>query len=176
MIGTEMDKKKLVRAAWAVVLVGVGIQLIRPEQTNPPFDPKLSFQAAAKPTTALAALMRRSCMDCHSHETVWPWYSQIAPGSWLITRDVRVGRKKLNLSEWGRLGTDAANHRMGELCDEVEAGKMPPSQYLLLHPSARLTKEEVAAICSFEISEGIAPTTGDGWANPETPPFRKQAP
>lgn len=137
----------------AVAAVFILIQLVPVEQSNRSFDRTKSFEAAEKPTPELEALLRRSCYDCHSDQTAWPWYSRIAPGSWLITKDVRDGRKKLNLSEWGNMETDEAENRMGELCDEVRGGTMPPKAYLLLHPGARLTQKDVSAICTFSPSE-----------------------
>lgn len=83
------------------------------------------------------ALARRACFDCHSNETVWPWYSNIAPISWLVQRDVEEGREKLNFSEWNRRYEEA--DEMGEV---VAEGEMPPPMFLITHPEARLTAEE----------------------------------
>jgi len=84
------------------------------------------------------ALFRRACADCHSNETVWPWYSHIAPVSWLVVHDVEEGREHFNVSAWGAQkkneGDDAA--------EEVEEDEMPPLVYLPTHPEARLTPEE----------------------------------
>lgn len=93
----------------------------------------------------------RACFDCHSNETVWPWYSNIAPMSWLLQRDVNQGRDELNFSEWDREqdGDDAA--------ETVEDGSMPPRRYLLAHPDARLNDAELAALTA-----GFTATFGDG--------------
>ncbi len=83
------------------------------------------------------ALAKRACFDCHSNETVWPWYSYVAPVSWLIYRDVTEGRSRLNFSEWNRpqpAGLEAS--------EQILSGEMPPSFYLPLHPSAQLTEAE----------------------------------
>ena len=79
----------------------------------------------------------RACGDCHSNETKWPWYSNLAPFSWLVQRDVDEGRAKFNISTWGRgenEGEDAA--------ESLQRGSMPPSTYLLTHPAARLSPDE----------------------------------
>lgn len=82
-------------------------------------------------------LAQRACFDCHSDETTWPWYSNIAPISWLVQRDVIDGRRRLNLSEWrGRL------RELGEMSEVVRGGRMPPSYYVLLHPQAKLSSQE----------------------------------
>jgi hypothetical protein len=82
-------------------------------------------------------LFLKTCGDCHSNETVWPWYSNVAPISWLVQRDVNEGRRVFNVSEWGRgenEGDDAA--------ETLQEGSMPPRFYLPLHPSARLSSGE----------------------------------
>ncbi len=83
------------------------------------------------------ALVVRACYDCHSNETVWPWYSNIAPISWLIQRDVEEGRQKLNFSEWNRPQEEA-----DEVIETVREGEMPPRLYTILHPEARLSAAE----------------------------------
>ena len=82
-------------------------------------------------------LAQQSCYDCHSNLTEWHWYSNIAPMSWLIQRDVDEGRGVLNFSEWNRAQPD-----LGELLDQVSGGEMPPTQYTLIHPSAGLSSTE----------------------------------
>jgi hypothetical protein len=82
----------------------------------------------------------RACYDCHSNETVWPWYSNIAPVSWLVQRDVEEGREHLNFSEWGNgRGEGEEGEEMAEVIFE---GEMPPSYYLITHPEARLSDSE----------------------------------
>src|SRR5580765_2224450 len=91
-------------ARWApraltVLLVGfIGIQLVRPDRTNPPVKAADSLQAKAP--AAINALLDRSCRDCHSNETRWPWYTNVAPTSWLVANHVHEGRDHFNYSEW----------------------------------------------------------------------------
>jgi hypothetical protein len=92
----------------------------------------------------------RACFDCHSNETRWPWYSQVAPPSWFVQRDVEVGRRVLDFSEWDRTYEEA-----GESARTVLEGEMPPATYLLLHPSARLSPEEKQSLAN-----GLAATVG----------------
>ena len=82
----------------------------------------------------------RACFDCHSNETTWPWYSNIAPLSWLIQRDVDEGREHLNFSEWNR------RQRSGESAETVREGEMPPPYYTVTHPNARLSDSEMQAL------------------------------
>jgi mono/diheme cytochrome c family protein len=85
-------------------------------------------------------LVQRACFDCHSNETVWPWYSNVAPSSWLVQRDVDVARRILNFSNWSQV------RGIGEISEVVLEGEMPPFQYLILHPEARLTQAERQAL------------------------------
>lgn len=101
-------------------------------------------------------LARRACLDCHSNETVWPWYSGIAPVSWLVQHDVTEGRAELNFSEWDRLQKEAK-----KAAEEVRDGKMPPRAYLLAHPEARLDPTERAALAAgLQATLGQSETTG----------------
>jgi hypothetical protein len=95
-------------------------------------------------------LVRRACFDCHSDETVWPWYSNVAPVSWLNQRDVNEGRSRLNFSEWG-----APQKHAGDVATEVMAGEMPLWFYLPMHPAARLTDAE-----KVELVEGAGKSLG----------------
>jgi len=86
------------------------------------------------------ALVKRACFDCHSHETVRPWYSRIAPMSWLAQYDVDKGRSELNFSDWQNGARQA--ERADKMCSEISEGEMPPLAYRLAHPEARLPDNE----------------------------------
>lgn len=103
--------------------------------TNPPIIGEPPWDSAA--TRALA---KRACFDCHSNETVWPWYSRIAPVSWLVRYDVDEGRSELNFSDWRNGAREG--ERPDKIGREINKGKMPPFQYLPTHPEARLTDAE----------------------------------
>ena len=131
----------------AIVLLGLLIQFIPygHDHSNPPVIHEPDWSS---PQTR--AIAKRACFDCHSNETVWPWYSNIAPVSWLIYRDVSLGREHFNFSEWDVHPSlpqgegEGEEHQHGaEVIEEVlEADTMPPRTYLLLHPEARLSAEE----------------------------------
>lgn len=130
-------------AAWAALagaFVLVAIQLVPygPERTPPPITGEPAWDSPA--TRELAA---RACFDCHSSETRWPWYSHVAPVSWLIRDHVDEGRATLDFSTWDHPGSDP-----DEAADEVREGEMPPSYYVALHPEARLTDAERAALAA----------------------------
>jgi hypothetical protein len=94
-------------------------------------------------------LAQRACFDCHSNETTWPWYSSVAPMSWLVQRDVDEGRQHLNFSDWGRVNS----RRLRELNEVILEGSMPPLQYTILHPNASLSAAE-----KQELSDGLSAT------------------
>jgi Haem-binding domain len=117
------------------------------DHTNPAHKVEPSWD---KPATH--DLAKRACFDCHSNETVWPWYSHVAPVSWLLMSDVVKGRHEMNFSEWDK-PQDEADHA----AKMVTRGKMPLKKYLLMHPEARLTADEREALAS-----GLTLTIGPG--------------
>jgi len=133
-----MLKKILVAVPIVIAISLIAIQLVPYGRvhTNPPVQAELTWDS---PQTA--ELARRACYDCHSNQTVWPWYSNIAPASWLIQHDVDEGRQRLNFSEWNRPQREA--RQAGR---EVQRGRMPPSYYFLTHPSAKLSPDEAQAL------------------------------
>lgn len=104
--------------------------------TNPPVSGEPPWNS---PQTR--ELFRRACFDCHSNETVWPWYSNGAPISWLLARDVNGGRRHLNFTEW-----DHAQRHARDVAEQVKEGEMPPWFYLPMHPAARLSDAEKQAL------------------------------
>jgi hypothetical protein len=97
----------------------------------------------------------RACGDCHSNESVWPWYSNIAPVSWLIQRDVDEGREHLNVSAWGQAHEAHEEHEGHEISEVVEEGNMPPAKYLILHPEAKLSATQ-----KQQLIQGLTATFG----------------
>jgi hypothetical protein len=142
-----MWRRMLKYTVIALVLLLVAIQFVQPERTNPPVDPSSTFEAVAKPGPEVASLLRRACHDCHSHNTVWPWYAYVAPVSWLVVDDVKTARRNLNFSQWNLLGPEMSRTRLREACQEVREGAMPLWNYRLMHPEARLTAEDKKTIC-----------------------------
>jgi hypothetical protein len=146
--------KRLMLAALIVLAVS---QVFRPARTNPPVDPRQEMHSNVPVDAHVAATLARSCNDCHSNRTVWPWYSRVAPASWLVVSDVNRGRKALNFSEWSMYGASLQQKHLREMCKEVTEGEMPGFSYTLMHRDATLTKTEVAAVCSW--TQSSAPTS-----------------
>jgi hypothetical protein len=137
------------------VLILVGLCLVMAIQivpygrdhTNPPVVAEPGWDSPA--TRDMAA---RACFDCHSNETRWPWYSNVAPVSWLVYRDVQKGREALNFSQWGQ-----GDQEVDDIVEVVQEGEMPMPIYLLIHPEARLIAvEKQGLIEGFENTFGLS--------------------
>jgi cytochrome c551/c552 len=139
--------------AIGLIVVFLGIQFVRPARTNPPVDESQTIFARTQMTPEVNAILDRSCRDCHSHKTVWPWYTNVAPISWWLSNHVNDGRKDLNLSEWGRLPPDRQDRKLRQICDEVSDGVMPLSSYLPMHPQARLSEQDKKTLCDWVDAE-----------------------
>jgi hypothetical protein len=124
--------KKFRRILLGLGAVAVGMQLIPVDRENPPVTRELAWDSP--PTRDLAV---RACFDCHSNETVWPWYSYVAPISFRVSHHVTDGRRHLNFSTW-----DEPNEDLDEVLEQIEAAQMPLEDYLLMHGEARLTDQE----------------------------------
>lgn len=131
-----MKSHRTILSLIAVILTLVLIQLAPVERTNPPVEKEITA-----PDNVMA-IFRKACYDCHSNLTVWPWYSSIAPVSWLLVSDVTDGREEMNLTTWNRYPAkkQAANRK--KIWEEVKDGDMPPLTYRLMHPEARLSDGE----------------------------------
>jgi hypothetical protein len=140
---------------WVLLVLAVAflaIQFVRPARTNPPIDATKTIEAAGIVPADVHAILDRSCADCHSNKTVWPWYARVAPVSWLLADDVKDGRKELNFSEWGTFKPRRKARKLDELCDQVKDKKMPLKKYLFLHPRARLSDADRARLCEWATS------------------------
>ena len=128
-----------------ITLVALAIlsQLIPLDRSNPPVTSELETPQE------LNKIFLRSCFDCHSNETVWPWYSWIAPVSWLVVNDVLEGREHLNFSTWGDYPADKQRKLRKEIWESVSEGEMPPFQYFPTHPEARLSEKDKAVILGW---------------------------
>jgi hypothetical protein len=119
------------------------------ELTKPPSDRQLAVTADADVPAPVVEILNRACMDCHSHETRIPWYGYVAPVSWLLAKDVTEAREAMNLSEWGSSSAAVRMVRSVAACEAVRAGRMPKPQYVMLHPEARMSPEDVELMCGW---------------------------
>ena len=141
--------KWLKRILLALAVVFLLAQAYRPPRTNPPVEPKNTLQAAMAVPPAVDAILERSCNDCHSNRTVWPWYSNVAPASWFLVDHVREAREELNFSEFASYSARRKGRKFDEICHEVKDGEMPLTEYVVLHPSAKLSDEDKRTLCAW---------------------------
>jgi hypothetical protein len=140
-----MKKKILI----GVVIVLVGIQFIRIDKTNPPVDASKDFMTITDPPEEVEKLIRTSCYDCHSNESTYPWYSNIAPVSWWVKDHINEAREELNFSEWGTYEWKRTDHKLEECAEEVDEVEMPLKSYLIAHSEARLSDEDRAKLVDW---------------------------
>lgn len=131
----SLSIKKVVSYVFVAGVVLFGLIQLVPYGRNHDNPPVLAEPQWDSPATRELAV--RACYDCHSNETVWPWYSNIAPVSWLVQDHTDEGREKINFSEWG-----TRKQETDELSEVVLEGEMPMKSYLPTHPEARLTDAE----------------------------------
>jgi len=130
-----------------LILVGIllAIQLIRPEKTNPPVDEAIALKAPEN----VMKILKTSCYDCHSDETIWPAYAEIAPLSWNIIGHVNDGREALNFSKWRKIDPEVKIKRLKRSIKTINNGMMPLSNYLLLHEEAKLSNAQKKIIIDW---------------------------
>lgn len=142
----RMWGKRLVMAG---VVAFVGAQVVPVARTNPPVNPAHTIFTSLPVPTAVVEILNRACEDCHSNQTAWPWYSRVAPVSWVTVHDVNEGRRELNLSEWGRYAPRRQDRKLKEICEQVESGSMPMAAYTLVHRQAALTPSDRRTLCEW---------------------------
>lgn len=129
-----------------LIIVVLG-QLVPVNRANPELEGEVPAPAEVR------TILRRSCYDCHSHESRWPWYGYIAPVSWLMAYDIDHAREHLNFSTWNRYDAEERSEKLEELWEEVEEGEMPLWYYLPLHPEARLDESQKELLRAWATGE-----------------------
>jgi hypothetical protein len=135
----------------AIVLAGLFAvsQVFRPDTTNPFVHPNERLEASLQVPAEVAAILERSCNDCHTNETVYPWYSQITPVNWWLKSHIDHGRDHLNFSKWAGYTQQQKEKRLEEICEVVESGEMPLPSYLWGHRDAELSPEDGRLLCAW---------------------------
>jgi heme-binding protein len=129
--------------AAGLLVAGVGL-LVAQLASVPVSNPPVTGDISAPPQ--IESMLRRACYDCHSNQTRWPWYGRIAPLSWLAAHDVARGRQELNFSEWGSYHPVYRKRKLQWIGRALREKTMPQWWYVLMHPDARLTEQERAAL------------------------------
>ncbi len=148
-----MNVTLLKRLSLGLLIVLAGIQFFRPDRTNPPVMAEQTVQATASVPPGVDAVLKRSCYDCHSSETRWPWYSAVVPMAWGVANHVTEGRAQMNFSDWGTYPPRRRAALLEKMCDEVREGKMPLREYLWLHRDATLSEADWKSVCDWSMDE-----------------------
>ena len=137
------------RIGLAIAVLVVAIQFVPVNRSNPRVEPTQTIYATMPVPAEVKAVFNGSCMNCHSDETSWPWYSYVAPISWMVAHDVHQARKAMNLSEWGSYSANKKTDKLEEICEQLTNGDMPDRKYMLLHRKARPSAKERDIVCQW---------------------------
>ena len=140
----------LLFAALLPILIGfVGLRMNTVTLPRSEFQNMRAVTEQSHLPATIAPVLQRACRDCHSNQTVWPWYSHVPPISSVIRRDVERGRAKFNFSQWASGSTTPTRHQLQEICAAVSDDSMPPRDYRRMHGEAKLAPADVEALCRW---------------------------
>jgi len=144
-------KKKILFVLGGLLLV---IQFFRPDTSVPNVYPSRDIRNMLQPPADVTSILETACYDCHSYETRYPWYNQIAPVSWWLANHVREGREHLNFNTFGTLPAEDRAHALEEIVETVEKGEMPLDSYTWTHADARLSDAQRATLVAWAKGAG----------------------
>src|SRR3972149_303943 len=146
--------KKVIKIVLIIIIIAfVVIQFFRPERTTTAVYEESHITKIMNVPDDVHRILKRSCFDCHSDHTAWPWYTNVAPASWRVAKDVRNGRTKMNFSQWGKIPDAKREARLEAICEEITEGEMPLKEYLYLHGDAKLTPQDKDVLCNWVKAE-----------------------
>ena len=143
-----------------ILLIGlIVIQFIRPDKNNGGYEEIKVFIEDTKPSSEVIAILEENCYDCHSSQTRYPWYAEIAPLSYWLADHVKDGQKHFNVSAWGDYSVKKKDHKLEELLEMIEAGEMPLDSYTWLHGNLEENEVELllqwAAVARLQYAEQL---------------------
>ena len=142
--------KKILKIVVLVLSIGfVVIQFIRPDFTIPPVNAADTLENSMQLPDNVKRILNRSCADCHSNETKYPWYSKIQPSAWFLKDHIDEGRHELNLSVWNTYEPRRKKRKLDEICEQIEAREMPLPSYLWIHGDAKMSDEDIKTLCDW---------------------------
>jgi cytochrome c len=146
-------KSRLEVGLAAITLLGIAFASIHPSAAVRAPQSVAPLLLGAEVPASVGMIIARSCQNCHSERTVWPWYSYLPPVSWMIERDVHQARNRMNLSRWQDYTTEQQMEILSRLAAEVRNHQMPIRQYLFLHPEARLSESDIRQLSEWAHNE-----------------------
>lgn len=139
---------RLAKIGVALATTLVAIQLVPVDRSNPPAEAEIPASPEVR------TVLQRACYDCHSNSTKWPWYSYVAPVSWLVADHVHEGRRELNFTAWNLYPPEKQSKKLREVGEEVKEGKMPMESYVLMHGEAKLSDADKQLLLDWSQSAG----------------------
>lgn len=137
------------KIAIALLVILIGMQFFRPEKNVAEGDYVAAFISETQPSPEVKGILESACYDCHSANTTYPWYNNIAPISYWMADHVKEGKEHLNFSDWENYTVKKKDHKLEEVADEVKKGDMPLNEYTWTHADARLTQEQIRALVAW---------------------------
>ena len=142
--------RRIARGAGLLMLLVLTVsQFVRPSRTNPATEPAHSLLHIRPVPAHVKAALDRACRDCHSNETRWPWYSNVAPVSWFVIDHVNHGRSHFNYSNWTRYDDEERRRLLAAACRLSREQEMPLSSYTWMHRQANLSAADIDALCKW---------------------------
>lgn len=146
--------KKILKIVTLVLFIGfVVIQFIRPDFTNPSVNAADTLENSTQLPDNVNQILSRSCADCHSNETKYPWYSKIQPSAWFLKDHIDEGRHELNFSVWNTYEPRRKKRKLDEICEQIESREMPLPSYLWIHGDAKMSDEDIKTLCDWTKAE-----------------------
>jgi hypothetical protein len=142
-------KKYLKWTAIALLMILLVLQFFQINKTNPEIKPAEDFLVINKTEASTAKLIKDACYDCHSHETKYPWYTNVVPLSWWIKKHIAKGREELNFSTWATYSAKKADHKLEESIEMIEEKKMPLKSYVIAHSEAKLSPDKIKQLSDY---------------------------
>ena len=142
-------KKILIIIIASALFIFIVIQFFPPKKNDNLVSPQNDIVFKLEIPTALKKKIADACYDCHSNKTVYPIYNRIAPVSWMLARDIRRAKAKLNFSEWANYDRKTQIKLLTKICDELKAGEMPLKMYVFMHSKAVFNSQELEEICQW---------------------------
>ena len=142
-------RKTLKIIALVLFLAFVAIQFVRPDFTSPPVVAGQNLEAVTQVPDDVQKILTRSCADCHSNQTVYPWYAKIQPTAQFLAGHIKEGRREFNMSEWGSYDDRRKKRKLGEICSQIQEREMPLPSYLWIHWNAKLSDAEIKKVCDW---------------------------
>ncbi|MEO8042846.1 MAG: heme-binding domain-containing protein [Acidobacteriota bacterium] len=146
--------KKIIKITMIVIVAAFIIgQFVRPDFSNPAVVESETLGASTQVPQDIQAVLARSCNDCHSNETRYPWYSKVTPFNWFLADHIQDGRREMNFSVWNTYRPQKKIKKLEDLCEQVEQAEMPLPSYLWIHREAVMAEGDAALLCNWAKSE-----------------------